>query len=239
MTNTVKISDLVNGGATTVASIPQVQGSAALKTKEEEEKKPIEKKAKTTVAPSGKFTSAWDVITSNHSKLVNCKPLEVKEDNVPEGKYLFYSSNDQIHGEIYQVHDPKELQLLNKDCDAIIVHSSGVVIKSSTHRTYIMKTNVIQYVLNDKGYPISRLTISKTPASGGDPSTKEYTKTTKVLNSDEKLKTVLKKEAITLYNKIVDFQTVDSIKEEAIKFMDTKKDILYLIKIENILLDTI
>jgi len=236
--STIKISDLVSGNTEpkiTEASGTVIEGNTVRVEKPGSPRKEKQPKApKDKKVASGKFTSVLDLLTVHEGKEVNATQITVATKNVPTGKYLFYETADEH--EVVQVHNPKELMILNSECERIIVNASGIIILAKTHRTYIMKTNVIQFALDEHGFPIARLSINK--ISEGDPSCKEYVPETKKYSKVDHIKVQLKNEAITLYNKIESFQKLETIKEEMLNFLGTKKDVLYLIKIENIMLET-
>jgi len=154
---------------------------------------------------------------------------------------MFFVGNCDEDADVVQIANPSQLQLLHTDePTAIVVFPSGILVENATHRSYIMKTNCIQFELNTDSLPVSRTTISKSPGSGGDPNAKEFIpSTTEIKFSDtERLKTELNKEAKSLYETVRDFQNLDEMKKEVLAFMRTKKDILYLIKLENIMIET-
>lgn len=249
----MKISDLINengsketGKEVGETSVPETHGNAAVKT----EVTAVSEKRK-KAEPSGKFTSVFELLTNNADKLVNAKMLDIKsivhpDSNIPEDKYLFYVTTGD-NAEIVKIDTPALLQILDTTCNEITIHSKGgIVIKGDGHRSYIMKTEVIQFMVDENGFPIKRIKISKTPASGGDPKSFTTTVEEKQFDTPQCLLVGLKKDAITLFNQIThnekipqeDLQSLELMKKDAVTFLSTKKEISYLVKIENILLET-
>ena len=237
----VKMSDLISDELKGEAAptIPVDSGTnAALKV---EETDVVEEKIPTEAVVSGNFTNVFDYLTMYKDKLLNATLESITFKNVPEDKYMFFVGSCESEAEIVQIANPKQLAILHSsEPKAIVIFPSGILVENDTHRTYIMKTNCVQFAINKDSFPTTRFAISKVPMSGGDPKVEEFTPEgeTVTFSDTERLKTELNKEAKSLYETTKDFQSLDEMKKEVLTFMRTKKDILYLIKLENIMIRT-
>ena len=226
------------------ASVPQTGAAPATNVAEkiESEDKGTTEKAKVKKAllvASGKFTPIFDFLLKHKDKISNASIIDsIQFENIPSDKYMFLLSNEEKNGDLLQIHTPTQLQLLHtEEPTDITAYPSGIIITSNSHRSYILKTNCVQYTLDENGFPTSKTTVHKQPMAGGDPSTKE-TKINKKFTDAEKLKFELNKDVKTLYESIKDFQNLNEIKKEVLTFLKTKKDLSYLIKMEDIMLET-
>jgi len=237
------LSDLIGGGKKVeideADSIDDVvtTGNVAVETKKE---------------VSFKFENIHSFLMKNKDKFVNSRILDLKQfcPEVNEDKQILVVSYDdeKKNGSIGKIDNPTQLNLVNTDCDQIKVFpKSGIMIISKTHRSYITATKTFQYILNSDGYPVKRFRIFKAPVSGNNPKIEvvEVDSSSKYYTTPQEFSVGLKNNQLTtLYNQITNngkidqenLQSLDLVKEVALSFLSNKKDISYLLKLEEILL---
>lgn len=209
-------------------------------TKEEnvEELKTQNESAETTSPDANKdrieSINVYEYIMKNKDKLSGVKQINLALSNIPKDKYLLYVTTAERNANLYKIDFPNTLQFKNvQSPTSIKVLSSGVIVVCKNQRNYVLKTNCIQFELDEEGVPIEMSTVSKISKKNPVSVTKPANKYKEV----ESFKLIIKKEAQTLYNKIKEFQTIDAIIKEVKAFRDTRKDILYQIKLDKVLMD--
>jgi hypothetical protein len=248
--STLKLSDLIAGFDTEKSSIKkdptetktdiikEIDTMAETKkekvTKAKEEVTPKAPKAPKVVPVIPGMTDIYTYVESHKEKIRNAKPIQLSLSNVPVGKHLLYVTNETADASVIKIDAPDKLQVLNPDSPAAIdVYNSGLAIDCSKQRIYVLKTNTVVFDLNKKGIPISMSTISKKgtkdPVETVAPGNKYKTL--------EQLKLILKKEAITLYNQVKDKEKIDEVITDIQAFRATRTDVLYQIKLDQIIMD--
>ncbi len=175
--------------------------------------------------------SVFDYLTKNKDKIENCKLINLNISSVPAGKYMLFVSNEEKDASLHKL-DHTNVNAFYKPSDAkcINIFNSGVIIETINQRMYITKTNTFVYQLDDKKIPTSLITMTKI----FKPQTE--TKANKKVIEVEMIKLLLKKDAITLYPKIKDLNSLKDIVDEILNFKKDISDVLYQLKLENMLM---
>ena len=175
-------------------------------------------------------------IEENKDKVVNAKLINLSISSVPVGKYLMYVTNEEKDASLIKIDTPDKLQLLKPlEAKTINVYNSGLAIVTASQRIYTRKSNCVIFDLDMTGHPIAMRTITKKGSQ--NPVTETAAKET-YTDADD-LKVLLKKQAVTLFNKkCKDLTTVAEIIPEIDTFRPTCTDVEYQIKLDMILMNT-
>lgn len=142
-------------------------------------------------------------------------------------RYLVFKIKDSEGNVSIFCHQPCDLLYLYPfEPRSISITSSGIIIKSDNIRTYVGKTLVKQYYLDNYGLPNKYITIKKNVKS------EDSEEVSNSLPNTETLKLYISRSANKLYkpcSEVTDFQTLVST---CLKEMENIEDINYLIKIE-------
>jgi hypothetical protein len=173
---------------------------------------------------------------NNKDKVVNAKLINLEISTVPTGKYLMYVSNEEKDASLIKIDTPDKLQILKpEDAVSIHVYNSGLAIVTATQRIYTRKSNCVMFDLDSTGHPIAMRTITK---KGSATPVTETAAEEKYVDTDD-LKLLLKKQAVTLFNKnCKDKATIAEIIPEVNTFRPTCTDVEYQIKLDLILMHT-
>ena len=195
-----------------------------------------------TISNNG-FETVFSFLHRNINKVENGDIIEVQHERVPADKYVFYITDEDTNANIVQIRRANELRVLaNLTCEKINVHTNGISCNSPFNRTYITGSQVIQYMLDAYQFPIARIMFGR-PSKTKPPEvivTKSSEKN-KELSEEKKLEMITvviqSHTAKGLEKQIKEVKCVDEVKQIMLKFMQTRKDPLYRIKVEDILLN--
>lgn len=171
--------------------------------------------------------STFDYLNRNGNKISNSVASTLSHPSIPRGKYMLFATNDEEDADLYLLENPDKLRFNDFEPTDIIVGKSGVIIKSDECRTYVGKTNVVQFNIEDGN--VVKMTIFK----------KNNTKIT-IFERDDSEEVEL--DAVKLYIKnisprldsvVKDMTTKEEIKNATLAFMDQLKDINHLIKLDS------
>ena len=189
------------------------------------------------------FETVNSFLVRNANKTENAKILDIVSQSIPVDKYVFYLTNEEVNANIVQISRANELAVLaNTSCDKVTVHTNGVSCNSTLNRTYIMGSQVIQYILDANQFPVARIMFgrpskSKLPEVKVTKGTEKYKDMTEQDRLEMIMVVVQSNAAKSLEKRIKEVKTVMEIKQEMLNFIQSKKDPLYRIKVEDILLD--
>ena len=183
-----------------------------------------------------KFIDTATFLTDYFKKISNAKNVPVKGiPTIPSGKYLLFVTDADEDADMILIDTPNRLAFEKFDPENIVVEKSGIVAINNTCRTYVTKTNVIQYKVDDVGSPTSVTIFKKIGVNSANPKfeTKDTESDTK---SVAEIKLHIASVSTPLAKKVKELSTVDEIRKETVEFLGTIVDVNYLIKINNMMM---
>ena len=174
------------------------------------------------------LTDAFSFLKKFKDKIENCIGAELSFPSVPDGKYILFLTNEEEDANMYLVESPAKLHFEDFEPDKILVEHSGVIATSNRFRTYIGKTNVIQFTI-ENGIPI-KMSVIKKSTNSVDARVNVVEKEENDMSVEE-LKLHIRKVSPRLEKLTSDLTDKDDIKNAIISFLDDVRDINHLIKI--------
>lgn len=186
-----------------------------------------------TPAPTIDTVTVDAFVTSHSSKLSGVTKANLTVPNIAAGKYNLFATVVEAgaEAEMFLMDDTDRLVLQEFNPDSVVVVKSGLIAKSGTRRTYVTKTNTTQFDLDGNSVPTVMRNIRKKSVSGEV----KFDDTAKEDNSGRDLDYVkIKVKSIIppLGSSVEEMTDKNDIRAAVITFMDSVKDINYLIKIE-------
>lgn len=235
-TSTVEIKDTVKVSDSVEVTVEDTGVETPEVTLEVEESTEVET-APEIVEPEGLpdgMVTAFDFLSANADKVVNCNSFEIGIPTIQKGKYMMYFDKEGDDPDLYMINNTNRLAFASFDPSEIKVVGSGIIAVSDNCELFINQTNVIQFVMDD-GVPQTCTTFKKMNVKSDAPKSDIEEKAENASSLDQ-TKLYVRQASPKLHAQIAEMTEVSDIKAKTIEFKGTIVDINHLLKLNKMLM---